>query len=86
MTDTTFFSSKNCPFAADNVSRSVLHGSVNMMYLDYTHYVNMSEQYTAIFHGCKNDNFQMIFLKYFSYFCSKHRLWVHVRTASVRRY
>ena len=22
--------------------------------------------------------------KYFSYFCSKHRLWVHVRTASAR--
>ena len=45
------------------------------------HYANMSVQYTAIFHGCKNDNFQMIF---FSYFCSKHRLWVHVRTASVK--
>ena len=24
-----------------------------------THYANMSVQYTAIFHGCKNDNFQM---------------------------
>ena len=23
------------------------------------HYVNISVQYTAIFHGCKNDNFQM---------------------------
>ena len=23
------------------------------------HYANMSMQYTAIFHGCKNDNFQM---------------------------
>ena len=23
------------------------------------HYVNMPMQYTAIFHGCKNDNFQM---------------------------
>ena len=23
------------------------------------HYANMSVQYTAIFHGCKNDNFQM---------------------------
>ena len=23
------------------------------------HYVNMSVQYTAIFHGCKNGNFQM---------------------------
>ena len=24
-----------------------------------THYANMSAQYTAIFHSCKNDNFQM---------------------------
>ena len=32
-------------------------------------------QYTVLFHGCKNDNFQMK-KKYFSYFCSKHRLWV----------
>ena len=23
------------------------------------HYVNISVQYTAIFHGCKKDNFQM---------------------------
>ena len=34
----------------------------------YIHY--MSVQYTAIFHSCKNDNFQMIFFLYFSYFCS----------------
>ena len=26
---------------------------------DSEHYENMSVQYTAIFHGCKNDNFQM---------------------------
>ena len=25
------------------------------------HYANTPMQYTAIFHGCKNDNFQMIF-------------------------
>ena len=31
----------------------------------------------------KNDNFQMK-KRYFSMFWSKHRLWVHVRTASVR--
>ena len=47
---------------------------------------NMSVQYTALFHGCKNDNFQMIFFYIFFYFCSKHRLWVHVRTASARRF
>ena len=27
--------------------------------LGQVHYANMSVQYTAIFHGCKNDNFQM---------------------------
>ena len=26
---------------------------------DNLHYENMSVQYTAIFHGCKNGNFQM---------------------------
>ena len=25
------------------------------------HYANMSVQHTAIFHGCKNDNFQLTF-------------------------
>ena len=27
--------------------------------LKVTHYANMSMQYTVLFHGCKNDNFQM---------------------------
>ena len=36
------------------------------------HYANTPMQYTAIFHGCKNVNFQMKFFKYFSYFCLKH--------------
>ena len=30
------------------------------------HYANMSVQYTAIFHGCKNDNFQMKFFDIFA--------------------
>ena len=30
----------------------------------------------------KNENFQIKILIFFSYFCSKHRLWVLVRTAS----
>ena len=34
----------------------------------YSHYANMSVQYTAIFHGCKNDNFQMIFFYIFLIF------------------
>ena len=33
----------------------------------------------------KNENFHYKTVDIFSYFCSKHRLWVHVRTASVRR-
>ena len=32
------------------------------------HYANMSVQDTAIFHGCKNDNFQMIFFYIFLIF------------------
>ena len=32
------------------------------------HYANMSVQYTAIFHGCKNDNFQMNFFYIFLIF------------------
>ena len=28
----------------------------------------MPMQYTAIYHGCKNDNFQMKFVMFFSYF------------------
>ena len=48
------------------------------------HYANTPMQYTAIFHGCKNVNFQMIFfLNIFLIFASKQRLWALVRTASV---
>ena len=36
-----------------------------------THYANTPMQYTAIFHGCKNVNFQMILFKYFSNFLLK---------------
>ena len=32
------------------------------------HYANMPVQYTAIFHGCKNDNFQMNFFDIFLIF------------------
>ena len=50
------------------------------------HYENTPMQYTAIFHGCKNNNFQSILFLLFSYFWSKHILLVHVRTASLRRF
>ena len=32
------------------------------------HYENMSMQHTAIFHGCKNDKFQLICFYYFHIF------------------
>ena len=47
----------------------------------FVHYANTPMYYTAIFHGCKNDNFQMKNREVFFYICSKHGLWVHVRTA-----
>ena len=34
----------------------------------------------------KNENFQVKKSYIFSYFCSKHRLWVPFRTASTRRF
>ena len=34
----------------------------------------------------KNENFQIKKIWYFPYFCSKHRLWVLIRTASTRRF
>ena len=32
------------------------------------HYANVSVRYTAIFHGCKNDNFQMKIFEFFLIF------------------
>ena len=46
------------------------------------HYENLPMQLTEIFLALKFDNFQLKKNDIFSYFCSKHRLWVHVRTAS----
>ena len=31
----------------------------DFFFLIFPHYDNTAVQYTAIFHGCKNDNFQM---------------------------
>ena len=39
------------------------------------HYANMSVQYTAIFHSCKNDNFQMKFFDIFLIFAQKIDCW-----------
>ena len=56
------------------------------------HYANMLMQYTANFDGCKNHNFRFkcldffFFSFFFLFFALKHRLWVHVRTDSMRQF
>ena len=51
------------------------------------HHENMPMQHTEIFKIVKKKRkFSAEKVWYFSYFCSKHRLWVHVRTASPRRF
>ena len=45
--------------------------SLSSIFLSYCHYANTPMQYTAIFHGCKNVNFQMIFLNIFFIFAQK---------------
>ena len=42
--------------------------------------------YTAIFSTLKIDNLQMKKCDIFSYYCSKHKLWVHVRAATLCRF
>ena len=49
-------------------------------------YENLFMQYTEIFKVLKMKIFNIKLLIFFSYFCSKHRLWIHVRTASARRF
>ena len=44
------------------------------------HLDNTLMQYTVIFTAVEKDNFQLL-KSIFSKFCSKHRLWVHVRIA-----
>ena len=39
------------------------------------HYANMSVQYSAIFHGCKNDNFQMKTFDIFHIFAQNIDCW-----------
>ena len=45
-----------------------IHTSQFSFCVSVAHYANMSVQYTAIFHGCKNDNFQMKFFDIFHIF------------------
>ena len=52
---------------------SKLHGDKG----PYNHYANMSVQYTAIFHGCKNDNdnFHMKIFDIFLLFAQNIDCW-----------
>ena len=45
-----------------------LEQDIAMRQISVKHYANMSVQYTAIFHGCKNVNFQMKFFDIFLIF------------------
>ena len=49
-----------------------------------SHYKNFPMQYTEMYTAVKNENFVGIF--FISETCSKHRLWVHVRTAPHKEY
>ena len=50
------------------------------------HYENTPIQIYGKFHHQKTENFQIKKLWYISYFCSKYRLWVLVRTTSSRQF
>ena len=47
-----------------------------MRVIPYKHHANTPIQYTAIFHGCKNVNFQIKKIKYFFLFLLKTLIMV----------
>ena len=51
-----FFASVTLTMTFKRLFKTYCHYFLTML---YCHYVNMSVQYTAIFHGCKNGNFHM---------------------------
>ena len=53
--------------------------------MDSNHYENLPMQYKEAFKVLKHDNFQQEKIDIFS-FCSKHRLWLQVRTASIEAF
>ena len=72
-----------CVFVFANAKIRFSHVAAHMIVALRKHVRAMS---AAIFHDCKNGNFQLKNCDIYSYFCSKHRSWVHVRTASLRRF
>ena len=63
----------------ESLEQDYIKGQTLEQWHTYAHAAPGPCNMKAIFHGCKNDNFSRIFLL-FSYFFSKHRLWVHVST------
>ena len=63
-----------------------IHCMLNINCSNVIHNENTPIQIYEKFHLQKTKNFSDKKLRYFSYFCSKHRLWVLVRTASARRF
>ena len=77
-----------------------IHWSVSQkLHLINVQYENLSYSYNSYItlrkytysnilkiYNPKKENFQIKKIWYFSYFCSKYRLWILVRTASARRF
>ena len=77
----SFFRLKSTP----TISKAIFLIRVELKVI-FLHYANMSVQYTANCNGCKYDNLQFKYLDIFYISSSKNRLWVHVITASIRRF
>ena len=56
------------PISLTSVPGKLLERLIRDEIVKHMHYANMSVQYTAIFHGCKNGNFQMKFFDIFLIF------------------
>ena len=76
-------SSNLCLFFVEDILRLGLQWNIKPNYIPITktHLFKYTETFTT-----KKRKFSDKKFWYFSYFCSKHRLWVLVRTASTRRF
>ena len=81
----------------DHLAKVVMLGTPFFLPVQYDRMFLDSVQYENLLHVFTNANsmerfpgyiikcfYSAEFFLYFSYFCSKHRLWVHVRTTSLR--
>ena len=65
----------------ENSENRYWHPAFKRQHITKTRLFKCVENFTT-----KNWKFSAKKLRYFSYFCSKHRLWLLVRTASLRRF